>query len=166
MSNSAAFLTFTSKQTRVQNARVCHLCTKLQHIKILFQLLSGLRKRVPCAYQALDLVISNSKRFLLDISVTFTRRTVKDTFRFLFCNRKCNGPQLVSLQASTFWQRKWNASQFRSFRLLSSITKDKVGNIEFWVMEIFCIRYSQLMSKTHIITNCGGLPRNKGAGVL
>ena len=73
MSNSAAFLTFTSKQTRVQNARVCHLCTKLQHIKILFQLLSGLRKRVPSAYQALDLVVSNPKRFFLNISGTFTR---------------------------------------------------------------------------------------------
>ena len=33
-------------------------------------------------------------------------------------------------------------------------------------MEIICIRYFQQMSKTHIITNCGGIPRNKGAGVL
>ena len=145
MSNSAAFLTFTSKQTRVQNARVCHLCTKLQHIKILFQLLSGLRKRVPCVYQALDLVISNSKRFL-GHSQEPDCWPVKGAFRFPFFNT--------------------SALKFRSYRLLSSIIKDKVGNIEFWVVEILCIRYFQQMSKTHIITNCGGLPRNKGAGVL
>ena len=102
MSNSAAFLTFTSKQTRVQNARVCHLCTKLQHIKILFQLLSGLRKRVPCVYQALDLVISNSKRFL-GHSQEPDCWPVKGAFRFPFFQHKCFK---VSLLPSPFFDYK------------------------------------------------------------
>ena len=148
---------------------VCHLCTKLQHIKILFQLLSGLRKRVPCEYQALDLVISNPKRFLytfLEHSQERDSWPVKDTFRFLFSTASampttCKSSKHLHID-------KWSEMlySFALYRLLSSFIKGKVGNIEFWVLAILCIRYFQQMWKTHIITNCGGLPRNKGAGVL
>ena len=117
MSNSAAFLTFTSKQTRVQNARVCHLCTKLQHLKILFQLLSGLRKRVPCAYQALDLVISNPKRFLdalasLDLKLSVSEWVSDLPFFKLFHSQRIYGSFRFFLNIfGTFTRTRQLASQ-------------------------------------------------------